>query len=338
MEKLFLVFVLVIPFFFVTGPSQADNSYPEFLEVTLPFEDTLYSFNATHNNQTISKSFDISQFRDVTFIDLLIEQSGDLIGKIEISVQMNDINASNMYQDTNIFDQKKIFFLIDDKAMIIPKTNNILAIHVQVSFKDKNVWDFTKEQQYKIRFNDISVKTSYRQSIDSDTLNNLNESNSQFTALILDPSYQIPTQGLSTGANNILSVFTYSLDFYVIVPKEIQSNYYLNITINSNYEIDSKSIFLENFGLISSFSTDFGVSYSFRYISDSDQAISKGVYKFNPKQAGIYYFDLQGYFFISESYMLFPGSIEMDMFLFFNVSIIIPVLFLTRLVYKRVNF
>ena len=86
-----------------------------------------------------------------------------------------------------------MLFILDDKAMIIPKNTNILTFSISVSFNPKALWDFTSQQSYSIRFNAITIETSYRQQVPSDS--QLNQTKTLITALIIDPYYQFATQG-----------------------------------------------------------------------------------------------------------------------------------------------
>lgn len=315
------------------------QTYPEFLEVNLPYENTTYLFNPILNNLTVQRTFKISEFRDVTFADLLIQQSGAHVDTVTISVQLNGVNATTMHSENDLLDLEPLFFILDDQAMILPKETNTLDITISVSFKEPNAWDLNKDQYYSIKFNQISIKTVYRQKINAD-ISNLNQSNSQFTALLIDPNYNIATPGSITGnSSTLISLFSYDLPFYIILPKEMKSNYFINITFTFSSPIDIKAIFIENFGLVTSYQSDSAISYVFRYISNTDiGSLSKGTFSFTPRQSGFYAITTRGYFFITDSYKIFPGGPEMDLFLFVNATIIIPLAVLSKLIYRRLFY
>lgn len=338
MRKELLVILLVLPILHFSSPVSAQSTYPEVLESDVPFQNVFYHFNGTITNATITRTFTIKQFRDVTFADVLIEQSGQLVNHVTISAQLNGVNATNVHQESNLFDQENILFILDQQAMIIPKPTNTLTFFISVTFNQKAVWQYMEHQQYEIRFDAIKIKTAYRQQIDT-TNQQLNQSNSKFTALIIDPTYKIATQGVLVGnSSNVGSLFAYDMNFYIIMPKTIKSNYYLNITFTFNLGYSIRAIFLNQFGLVSSQTVTNGISYTFRYISNKDTPIVTGVLKFNPKSSGIYNVGISGNFFITNSYKLFPGGPEMDLFLFINASIIIPLLVLSKLIYRRLFY
>lgn len=322
----------------VSGQSSQHSTYPEFLEANLPYTSKTFHFNQTFSEMTIVKTFTISQFRDVTFADILIEQSGSNVNSVSFSVKLNGINATNSYSESNLFDRESILFILDAHAMILPKNPNILTFTVNVTFKEPNPWGFTKTQAYSFKFDEISIKTSYQQSI-SQITNQLNQSNSHFTALIVDPVYNLATQGSMLGNNsNFFSPFTYGMNFYVILPKELKNDYYLNISFSYASNIDIKAIFLKNFGLVTSNQNSNGISYLFRYIGGNNPgSLSEGTFSFSPRSPGIININLQGYFFINDNYKIFPGGPEMDLFLFVNATIIIPLALLSKLIYRRLR-
>ncbi len=335
-----IIFLIVLTFSIIHIPSQvtAQSSYPEVLESKVPFQNVFYQFNETQSNMTIQRTFTIEQFSVLTFADVLIEQSGNLVDQITIKVQLNGVNATNDHQESNLFDQENILFILDDQAMILPKTTNILTFYVTVTFKQKAIWQFNQHQHYQLRFDAITIKTAYRQQIDV-TNQQLNQSNSHFTALIIDPTYNLATQGVLVGnTTNVGSLFAYEMPFYLIMPKNIKSSYYLNLTFSFNLGFSIRAIFLDQFGLATSNSIENGMSYTFRYISHKEVPLVKGLLKFNPKTAGIYNVSVKGNFFITNSYKLFPGSQEMDLFLFINASIIVPLLVLAKLIYRRLFY
>lgn len=330
---------LFSPFISVIGQQSPNTTktYPEFLSVTLPFQNTFYNFDPNTNNMTITRTFKISEFRDVTFADVFIQQSGSLIDSVSISMKLNGQNAINKHSESNLYDQETLLFILDENAMIIPQAENTLTFFIFVSFKDKASWDYTSKQSYSIRFNTIRIDTAYRQQID--TSSKLNQTNSQFTALIIDPSYQIATPGFIANSSNAYSLFTYNLEFYIILPKNIKSNYYLNITFDCNYPVNINSLSINQFSLQTYTKSDTKSSYTFRYVDNHySSSLVKGVLKFNPKNAGIYYIDLTGHYFITNNYKLFPGGPEMDFFLFINATLVIPLLFLSKLIYKRLFY
>lgn len=336
---LFVILFLLLPCFPSTSviETSSTTSYPEFITVSLPYDNTTYAFDPAYDNLTITRNFQISEFRDVTFANVFIQQSGYGINNVEISLQLNDQNATNNYVLSNLADQQSLLFILDDKAMIIPKSTNTLTFSISVSFNPKALWDFTSQQTYSIRFNAITIETSYRQQVPSDS--QLNQTNSQFTALIIDPNYQIATQGFLSNKSNGFSLFAYDLEFYIVLPKNIKSTYFLNITISYNYAIDINSLSIDQFGLQTSSQSDSNATYTFRYIdSGQTNSIAKGLFKFNPKSAGIYTFNIKGQFFVTNSFKLFPGSPEMDFFLFINATIIIPMVFLSKLIYRRLFY
>ena len=322
-----------------TAQSTIPQSYPEFLDVTLPESNTTYSFTPQANNSTITKTFQITEFRDVTFADVLVEQSGQHVASVTISVKLNGVNATKSHTENSLVDLEPLFFILDDQAMILPKEQNVLSFSISVTFNEPNAWDLNKDQSYSLIFRSITIKSAYRQSVNAD-VSTFNQSNSHFTALLIDPTYNIATPGTITGdKNTLLSLFSYDLNFYIVLPKEMKSNYFINLTFSYSSAIDIKSIFIENFGLVSSFQTDTGISYVFRYISNKDSgSLSKGTFSFTPKQSGFYTFHLNGFFFITDNYKLFPGGPEMDLFLFVNATIIIPLVVLSKLIYRRLFY
>ena len=131
----------------------------------------------------------------------------------------------------------------------------------------------------------------------------------------------------------------YELDFYVILPKTIATNYFLNMTLNYNYQLDINSLAIDQFSLQTSASTSSNATYTFRYVDTGvSTSIVKGVFKFTPKSAGIYTFNLGGQFFLTNSFKLFPGGPEMDFFLFINATILNPIIFLSKLIYRRLFY
>ena len=86
--------------------TSSTTSYPEFLTVSLPYHNTTYAFDPTHNNLTITREFQISEFRDVTFANVFIQQSGSLINNVVFSLQLNGQNATNNYVLSNLADQQ----------------------------------------------------------------------------------------------------------------------------------------------------------------------------------------------------------------------------------------
>jgi len=325
-----------------TSQVSAQSTYPEVLETELPFQNTFYKFNGTNNNMTVQRTFSIKEFRDVTFADVLLEQSGQLVHSVIINLQLNGVNATTSHTESNLFDQEQILFILDEQAMIVPKTTNVLTFFITVQFNKPAVWQYMEHQHYEIRFDSIKIKTAYRQQIDVSS-SQLNQSNSQFTAVIMDPSYQLATQGVLLGnKSNVGSLFAYDLSFYLIMPKTIKSNYYLNVTFTFNLDYSIRASNIDQFGLVAShdLANGNGISYTFRYISNqaNPPPIVSGVLKFNPKNSGKYNVGIVGNYFITDSYKLFPGGPEMDFFLFINASIILPVLFLSKFLYRRLFY
>ena len=332
-----LVFMVVFTLCVYTGPVTGQSPYPEILQVDLPIQTTFYNFTATANNMTIQRSFAIKEFRDVTFADVLLEQTGQLIAKVTITAQINGVNATNVHQESTLFDQEDALFILDDSAKLLPKETNILTFTITVDFKEPAVWEVFQHQYYSVRLDAIAIKTAYRQDVSVES-SLLNQSNSRFTALIMNPEYQIATQGALLGnKSNVFSLYAYQLPFYIILPKNIKSNYYLNISFTFNLGFSIRSINIGNFGLVSSSKTKDGISYTFRYIKNdpSNQSLIKGMMQFNPKANGIYHVGIQGDFFITKNYKIWPGSAEMDLFLFINATLIIPLLVLSKLLYRR---
>ena len=289
---------------------------------------------------TIQRSFTIKEFRDVTVADVLLEQTGQLVSKVTITAQINGENATNVHQESQLFDQEDALFILDDSAKLLPKETNILTFTIRVAFKEPAVWEVFQNQYYSIRFDAITVKTAYRQDVSVEN-SFLNQTNSRFTALIMNPEYQVATQGALLGnKSNVFSLYAYQLPFYIIMPKNVKSNYYLNITFTFNLGFSIRSINIDNFGLVSSSNTKDGISYTFRCINNSPNATSliKGLIQFNPKNNGIYHVGIQGNFFITNSYKIWPGSPEMDLFLFINATLIIPLLILSKLLYRRLIY
>ena len=157
----------------------------------------------------------------------------------------------------------------------------------------------------------------------------------------MDPKYHIATQGALLGnKSNVFSLYAYQLPFYIIMPKNMKSNYYLNISFMFNLGFSIRSINIDQFGLVSSSSAKDGIGYTFRYISNniSENLLINGMIQFNPKNNGIYHVVLEGNFFITNSYKIWPGSPEMDLFLFINATLIIPLLVLSKLLYRRLFY
>ena len=315
--------------------SDPSATYPEVISTSLPFVNTTFQFNSNITNLTLTRSFQISEFRDVTLADVFIQQSAQLVNSVTIFAQLNGQNATNTFIESNFADQRNILFILDAQAMIIPKSDNKLTFFISVSFKDRAIWDFTSHQEYSLRFNAITIKTVYQQHVPSNI--QLNQSNSQFTALLFDSSNQIATQGFF---NNIGSpFFIYEVDFYIILPKDIMTNYFLNFTINYNYQLDVYSLGIDQFSLQTSAISSTNATYTFRFVDTGvSSSVVEGVFKFTPKTAGIYNFNIAGQFFLTNSFKLFPGGPEMDFFLFINATIIIPLLFLSRLIYRRLFY
>lgn len=341
MKKSFIVFVILLfPMFYIVGPIRAASSYPEVLETNLPFENIFYNFTASNNNITVQRIFNMSEFRDVTFADILIEQAGQLISNITLTAQINRVNATNTHIESNLFDQEKILFVLDDRAMLLAKDSNVLLLSIKVSFRKPNAWDGFQHKWYTIRFDAITIKTAYRQNVQAIN-SQLNQTNNAFTALIIDPSYQIATQGvIFANKSNVYSLYAYQLIFYIIVPKNMKSNYYLNVSFTFDQGFSLRSINIDQFGLISSSTTSAGISYTFRYISNnpSNQSLVEGMLQFNPKNEGMYHIGITGNFFITNNYKIFPGSPDMDLFLFINATLIIPLAVLSKLIYRRLFY
>ena len=316
------------------------SPYPEVLQTSIPYQNIFYNFTPTNNNKTVSFSFSLAEFRDVTFADVLLEETGQLVSNVTITAHINGVNASNIHQESDLFDQEQFLFVLDDHAMLLPKNTNDLTFQITVNFRQAYAWEVFKHPYYMVRFDSIIIKTVNRQQVNANS-SELNQSNSAFTALIFDPSYSIATQGVIFGnTSNVLSLFAYQLEFYIIMPKNMQSDYYLNISFSFDHEYSIRSINIDQFGLVSSSNTANGIRYTFRYINNtpSEDSLIKGVMQFNPKASGIYHIDISGNFFITKNFVLWPGSPEMDLFLFINASLIIPLIFLSKLIYRRLFY
>lgn len=339
--------ILLLPFTSViarnspTNPPQTNQSpYAEVLQTNIPFQNIFYNFTSADNNKTINYSFSIKEFRDVTFADVLLEQSGQLITNVTITAKINGVKASNIHEESNLFDQEQILFVLDDQAMLLSQNTNTLTFTIIVNFRQPYAWEVFQHPFYKIRFDSISVKTVYRQQVNANS-SQLNQSNSAFTALIFDPTYQLATQGVFFGNNsNVFSLFAYQLEFFIVMPKNMQSNYYLNITFSFDHDYSIQSINIDQFGLVSSTNNANGISYTFRYLNNtsSKNSLIKGIMQFNPKLSGIYHIRISGNFFITNNFVLWPGSPEMELFLFINASLIIPLIFLSKLIYRRLFY
>ena len=322
--------------------TNAKSPYPEVLETDIQFQNIFYNFTEQNNSLSITRTFSMSEFRDVTIAKVILEEYGQLVANVTISVQINGINASNNHVESSLFDQETILFILDEHAMILPGNPNALTLHVKVHFRDPFAWEVFQHKQYMIRFDEIAIETVYRQNVTTQG-SQLNQTNSQFTAIIFDPNYILASQGtLFANKSNIFSLYAYQLKFFILLPMNLESNYYLNLTFSFNSGFSIRSIHIDNFGLISSTTTDTGINYVFRYTLNNNSAstpsLATGLLEFNPKNSGLYQVAITGSFFITNNFKIFPGSPEMDLFLFINASLIIPLIFLSKLIYRRLFY
>ena len=356
---LLVCLVLVLAIRPVSLPVKADKTpsrwmknksdYPEVLEYTYNYTfdydvitlDTTFSpFN--HTSGSVEKTFPTTndfQLRDVTTVSVYCWINAYRVDNVTIIASLNGYQAMNHYFLTSIDYKQNLLFILDNNSSMVPPPINQFDLSVSVGFSKNHAYDY--KQVFWLCIFGLTIRTAFRQNFGD--LTKLNEMNSHITALIINPTYDLMTSDILF--NNTwfsLSKYDYTLDFLIIMPYQIEyykKGCYLNITFSYNYKVQILQIALEQFALISTTSHDYSVNYLFRYVPGKTGSIVRGFIKINPRVKEYYHINVNGQFYIAnEPVRIFPDSKEMELFLFMNVSIIIPVVLLSKLIYKRLGY
>ena len=324
------------------------SDYPEVLEYTynytfdydvITLETTFQPFN--HTSGSVEKTFPTTndfRLRDVTTVSVYCWINAYRVDNVTITASLNGYQAMNHYFMTGIEYKQNLLFILDNSYSMVPPPINHFNLSVAVGFSKKQAYDY--KQVFWLCIFGLTIRTAFRQNFGD--LTQLNETNSHITALIINPTYDIMTSDVYFNKTwYSMSNYDYTLDFLVIMPYQIeyyQKSCYLNITFSYTYEVRIWQIALEHFALISTTTHLYSVNYLFRYVPGKTGSVARGFIKINPKTNGYYHIKVNGQLYIAnEPVRIFPDSKEMELFLFTNVSIVIPGVLLSKLIYKRLK-
>ena len=356
---IFLLLFLIVPIFntnLTVGHAQDQQqglNYPEMQRQTFNLTKPLVlvlnpgykdvKFNHTggsfiYNFTTLS----FNQLADVTIVSAHFTENENLFDYINFTASLNSFKSTNYYYFTDFQPSTTLNFIVDDSSHAYLNNENHITIQISVGFKNItqgfDLFPNPYEQMFLVTLDGLSIETTWRQQFNPS--DSLNANNSHITALIINPSYLVPTGNiLFPNLSFSLSGYNYWINFALILPKGIDQNSkqcYFNLTINYNFDLIILNIFMQNFAIVSTTTTAKTVTYLMRYVSDTPKAVAYGSFEFIPKVENVYYMELTGQLFVADqSLKLYPGSNEMDMVLFVTVTIVIPLSALAKLIYRR---
>lgn len=347
-----LIVCFFIPHLQLTGQATNGNprislhnsDYPEMLEYTFNYTDIgNFAVNCPKDGFTSSASF-IQKFstngsqmlRDVTTIAVYVWTGPSMVDHANVSLSLNGHEARNSYYLTEFPAHLNLYFVIDDSAMILFNAENEINLTVQASFEHEPYWN-SIYLDFPVR--GIQIKTVYRPRLGD--LGPLNETNSKFTAVIIDKKYIIPVNNyvLFNNTNNAVGLNYVMIYFLVVLPWDVEhftKNCYLTITIEYNLLLNILQFRLEDFTIISSTTKGNSVSYFLRYMRSKPSGVARGLFEFYPRAQAVYHVNFNGQYFIAnEPVKLFPESNEMGIALFINATLVIPLVALSKLIYRR---
>lgn len=278
------------------------------------------------------------QLRDITTLSVYCWINAVAVTNITITAALNNIPALNHYYFSSVKFKQNLIFILDEKSSAYLLDTNSLNISASVGFAKKPAYQAT--QLFSLLVWSITIRTAYRQNFGD--LSNLNKTNSHVTALLFNPSYNLVTSDIYFdkiwfGFSN----YDYIVDFILIMPYQVEQfkkSLYLNLTIRYDKAATIDQFFLEYFTLIQSSTTDNSISFLFRYVPQKTNPLTRGYFKIHPQTSGDYHIKLDGQMYITnQKVKIFPGTKEMEFFLFVNVSVIVPLAMMSKLIYKRLR-
>jgi hypothetical protein len=324
-----------------------DPDYPEFFEYDISTPDSFiflrpsfnssnyasYIFNSTIDDIPTSRPWYI---REVTFISINYDQLLRNVETVEFFASLNNKNASTSCKINKFYDRDSCNLIIEELVLTYLQPQSHFKLNISVTFRQTTYpWE---HMIYGIHLLSLTLKSTERQYIDKPLP--LNENNSRFTALIANPSYEFATGGtIFYNVTFYIKKFFYELRFMLIQPffsLNPKKNLMLNITFTSNYNLIPLKIQLQNYTMVSTVASQKSVNFLFRYTNLLETSFSLGKLDLDIIDLGIHHIDVAGHFFITDKEeKIFPGDLEMNTFLFFNISVIFPIFFLSKLLYKR---
>lgn len=353
----FVLLVLLVPVFNhaqqglaqTVGPG---NSYPEELDyfynssvfqsnsnLFLPYNHNQYRFTGSFEKNFTKK--EMPQFRDVTLVSVEFFCVEDIVDHYTISASLNGQNATNSYSFNGfgwgIF--RKMVFILDNSSHAMSLTNNILHFYIDGYYLKNLGWNYGYGSGFQIRIVTMTVRTAFRQSF-SDS-GSLNASNSHITALLFDQSVLLNQRDFYNTTDPIIST-DYTIPFLLVLPQYIenfQKQIFLNITISSNQPITLSKFFLENFAIVASSVDSNSVNYLMKYVHYTTESLSTGSFHIHLGDTALTHIKLSGILYVSnEPVQVFPKSKEMGIALFLTVTLAIPVVLLSKLIYRRLFY
>ena len=288
--------------------------------------DLLLEFTEENNNTIIEKEFVIPYFRDISYLEFQFDAVYDSLDIIDVVITINNkIMKESLIQTT--LDIGTYIVVLDSRAELgIQFPKNVFSLQINTSYINRIFLD--TDGYITLQIHKIALHTLYQ----NDPIPLLSKEGVELRkeAIIIPDGYY------SQIKSSFLNIYKNILYFQVVLPREINETYSFNLTLKTNVEVEYRSIFMEYFGIQQQKSGNLSHSVEFQYISKISRPITTLRVEIFPVAGKDFLLEVDGFFKLVENYEVFPVS-DFDMILFFMVTAVIPLLFLSKLFYKRLR-